>query len=91
MVSETSEFQVKEVLDFCLLWALVKVLSPEEKSLSGFPEQRVALILLLSLLWLVPWGSSAVLHENAQSGHWWVFKVMLGQGAQEMEGLNTWN
>lgn len=47
--------------------------------------QRVALILLLSFLWLVHWGSSAVLHENAQAGHWWVFKTMLGQVAQEME------
>lgn len=90
MASETAEFQVKEVLDFCLLWALAQVLSPgKKKSLSGFPEQRVALILLLSSLWLVHWGSSAILYENAQSGQWWVFKAMLGQVAQETEGLNT--
>lgn len=79
--SEIEEFQVKEVLESCLLWALVQVLSPGKSPGQPSRSQRVALILSLCLLWLAHWASLAIFREGAQPGHWWVSKAVLGRAA----------
>lgn len=69
----------------------MQVLGPGKSPCQLYQSQRVAVMLLLSLLRLAHWGSSALLREGARTGHLWVFKAVQGQAAQETEGLNTWN
>ena len=88
--SETAEFQEKEALDVCLLWASVQVLSQRKSpwQLSGSP--RVAVFLFAE----PPKGSSLGKFSHtlvgAQSGHLWVLEKAMAPHSSTLAWKIPW-